>query len=241
MGTLILNGDFEAINYRGNVNYGFENITAETVIYDIPAAEITSTDAKTYGPFYGADITNFVLGEHVEFIHSQLLRGNEFTNCYVYPVDAGEGYLEQTFTKAYLPTTEHLYVHYYSDFRAYFDNQIKEYHWLCVDYFDTTYGDKVFDEETEEYEVEIFKTCSVCGYEEQGTEELDNSYDVYLSMPVDIPLTFDAEEEAYTGSEQVYAYGTLGNAYEGLQIVVDKASENYGKASMGESSYLISS
>ena len=241
MGTLILNGDFEALNYRGNVNYGFENITAETVIYDIPAAEITSTDAKTYGPFYGADITNFVLGEHVEFIHSQLLRGNEFTNCYVYPVDAGEGYLEQTFTKAYLPTTEHLYVHYYSDFRAYFDNQVTEYHWLCVDYFDTTYGDKVFDEETEEYEVEIFKTCSVCGYEEQGTEELDNSYDVYLSIPVDIPLTFDAEEEAYTGSEQVYAYGTLGNAYEGLQIVVDRDSESYGKAVMGESSYLISS
>lgn len=86
---MILNGNFEAIHYCGNANDGFENITAETVIYDIPAAGITSTDAKTFGPFYGADITNFVLGEHVEFIHSQLLRGNEFTNCYVYPVDAG--------------------------------------------------------------------------------------------------------------------------------------------------------
>lgn len=132
-------------------------------------------------------------------------------------------------------------MHYYSDFRVYFDNQVKEYHWLCVNYFDKTYGDKIYDEETGEYVVEIFKTCSVCGYEEQGKEELDNSYDVYLSITVEIPLTFDAEEEAYTGSEQVYAYGTLGNAYEGLQIVVDKASENYGRASMGESSYLISS
>ncbi|MBR4060658.1 MAG: leucine-rich repeat protein [Lachnospiraceae bacterium] len=241
VGTLILNGDFEAIHYRGNGNFGFQSITAETVIYDIPAAGITSTDAKTYGPFYGADITNFVLGEHVEFIHSQLLRGNEFTNCYVYPVDAGEGYLEQTFTKSYLPTTEHLYVHYYSDFRAYFDNQVTDYHWLCVDYFDKTYGDKIYDEETGEYVVEIFKTCSVCGYEEQGTEELDNSYDVYLSIPVEIPLAFDSEEQAYIGSEKIYAYGTLGNAYEGLQIVVDRDSESYGKAVMGESSYLISS
>lgn len=177
----------------------------------------------------------------MEFLHSQLLRGNEFTNCYVYPVDAGEGYLEQTFTKAYLPTTEHLYVHYYSDFRAYFDNQVKDYHWLCVDYFDKTYGDKIYDEETGEYVVEIFKTCSVCGYEETGTEELDSSYDVYLSIPVEIPLVFDSAEQAYTGSEQVYAYGTLGNAYEGLQIVVDRDSESYGKAVMGESSYLISS
>ena len=89
--------------------------------------------------------------------------------------------------------------------------------------------------------VEIFKTCSVCGYEEQGTEQLDSSYDVYLSIPVEIPLSFDKEAKAYTGSEQIYAYGTLGNAYEGLQIVVDRASENYGKASMGESSYPISS
>jgi len=241
LGTLILNGDMETIHYRGNYNNGFENITADTVIYDIPSAGITATGTSTYGPFYSAEITNFVLGEHVEFIHSQLLRGNEFTNCYVYPVDAGEGYPEQTFTTAYLPKAEHLYIHYYSDFRNYFDNGVTEYHWLCVDYFDTTYGDKVIDEETGEYVVEIFKTCSVCGYEEAGTEELDSSYDVYLSIPVEIPLVFDSEEEAYVGSEQVYAYGTLGNAYEGLQLVVDKASENYGKASMGESSYLISS
>lgn len=133
-------------------------------------------------------------------VYCQLLRGNAFTNCYVYPVDAGAGYPEQTFTKAYLPTTDHLYVHYYSDFWAYFDNQVKEYHWLCVDYFDTTYGDKIYDEETGEYVVEIFETCSVCGYEEQGTEELDNSYDVYLSIPVEIPLTFDAKEEVYSGN-----------------------------------------
>lgn len=39
---------------------------------------------------------------------------------------------------------------------------------------------------------------------------------------VKIPLTFDAEEEVYIGSEQIYAYGTLGNAYEGRKIVADK-------------------
>lgn len=241
VGTLILNGDIEVINYRGNYNEGFRNITADTVIYNIPSAGITATGTSTYGPFYGAEITNFVLGEDVEFIHSQLLRSNEFTNCYVYPVSAGEGYLEQTFTTAYLPTATNLYVHYYSDFRDYFDNEVTEYHWLCVDYFDKTYGDKVYDEETGEYAVEIFKTCSVCGYEEQTTEELDNSYDVYLSIPVEIPLTFDSVEQNYTGSEQIYAYGTLGNAYEGLQIVVEREAENFGKAVMGESTYRISS
>ena len=110
-----------------------------------------------------------------------------------------------------------------------------------MDYFDTSYGDKIYDEETGEYKMEIFKTCSVCGYEEIGTEELDSSYDVYLSIPVEIPLSFNAEAKAYSGSEQIYAYGTLGNAYEGLQVVVNREAENYGKAVKDEAAYDITS
>ena len=109
-----------------------------------------------------------------------------------------------------------------------------------MDYFDTSYGDKIFDEETGTYSIEILKTCSVCGYEENDVEELDSSYDVYLSIPVEIPLTFDFEKKAYAGIEEVYAYGTLGNAYQGIRLVVDKSAESYGKAAMGEDTYDVS-
>jgi hypothetical protein len=83
--------------------------------------------------------------------------------------------------------------------------------------------------------------CSVCGYEEQSIEELDNSYDVYLSIPIEIPLNFDSETKSYTGNEQIYAYGTLGNAYEGIQLVIDKEADTYGKAIMEGNGYDISS
>ena len=56
-----------------------------------------------------------------------------------------------------------------------------------------------------------------------------------------IPLTFDKEQKCYVGSELVYAYGTLGNAYEGIQLVVDRDSDTFGKALMGENTYDISS
>lgn len=241
LGTLILNGDVEEIINVSSQNLGFSSIKADTVIYDIPSAVFNGTSTMPFGPFHYAEITNFVITDRVEYLDDKLLRNSEFTNCYIYAVNASEGYLEQTLATVYLPTTEHLHIHYNSDFKTYFDNEVTEYHWLCVDYFDTTYGDKVFDEETGEYVIEIFKTCSVCGYEEQETEQLDSSYDVNLSIPVEIPLTFDKEAKAYIGSEQVYAYGTLGNAYEGLKLVVDRDSENYGMAVMGEKSYPISS
>lgn len=241
IGTLTLGGDMAEIKNVSNNNLAFGNNTIDTVIYDIPAAEFNTTKANAYGAFYNANITNFILGEHVEYIDSRLLRGNIITNCYVYPVKASENYLAQTLTAGYLPTCTNLHIHYNSNFKPFFSNAVTEYHWLCVDYFDTTYGDKIFDEETGEYVVEIFKTCSVCGYEATGTEELDNSYDLYLSIPVEIPLSFDAETKSYTGSEQIYAYGTLGNAYEGIRLVVDRDSDNYGMAVMGESSYDISS
>ena len=241
IGTLTLNGNVTEISQISNYNLAFHGNIIDTVVYDIPAAVFPATKANAYGPFYNATITNFILSDRVEYIDYRLLRGNTINNCYVYPVRASEAYLAQALTAGYLPTCTNLHIHYNSDFKPFFSNAVTEYHWLCVDYFDTTYGDKVFDEETGEYVIEIFKTCSVCGYEEQETEQLDSSYDVYLSIPVEIPLTFDKEAKAYTGSEQVYAYGTLGNAYEGLKLVVDRDSETYGMAVMGEKSYPISS
>ena len=49
------------LHYRGKGNLEFQNINAETVIYDIPAAGITSTEVETYGSFYRADITSDIL------------------------------------------------------------------------------------------------------------------------------------------------------------------------------------
>lgn len=241
IGTLTLNGDMAEINHLNNQNLGFGMNEIETLVYEIPAAKFNTTKANAYGAFYNAKITNFILGEQVEYIDYRMLRNNTITNCYVYSVRGSEEFLAQALTAGYLPTCTNLYIHYNSDFKPMFSNAVIEYHWLCVDYFDTTYGDKVFDEETGEYVVEIFKTCSVCAYEESDTEELDSSYDVYLSIPVEIPLTFDKEQKCYVGSEMVYAYGTLGNAYEGVQLVVDRDSETYGKAVMGENTYDISS
>ena len=71
-------------------------------------------------------------------------------------------------------------------------------------------------------------------------EELDSSYDIYLSIPVEVPLTFDSEKKSYMGTGEIYAYGTLGNAYDGIRLVVDKTAETYGKAVMGENTYDIS-
>ena len=241
IGTLTLNGDVEEINHLSNQNLGFGMNEIDTLVYEIPAATFNTTKTNAYGAFYNAEITNFILGEQVEYMDYRMLRGNTITNCYVYPVRSSEEYLAQALTAGYLPTCTNLHIHYNSDFKPMFSNAVTEYHWLCVDYFDTTYGDKVMDEETGEYVVEIFKTCSVCGYEETDTEELDNSYDVYLSIPVEIPLTFDKEQKCYRGSELVYAYGTLGNAYEGVQLVVDRNSDTFGKALMGENIYDISS
>lgn len=241
IGTLTLNGNVTEIHHLNNQNLTFSNNTIDTVIYDIPSAVFNTTKANAYGAFYNANITNFILGEQVEYIDSRLLRGNTITNCYVYAVKASESYWEQTLTAGYLPTCTNLHIHYNSDFKAFFSNAVTEYHWLCVDYFDTRYGGKIFDEETGEYVVEIFKTCSVCGYEETDTEQLDSSYDVYLSIPVEIPLNFDKEQKCYVGNEMVYAYGSLGNAYESIQLVVDRDSDIYGKAVKEEAVYDISS
>ena len=241
IGTLTLTGDITEISHVNSNNMAFAGNTINTVIYDIPSAVFTAPKASAYSPFFNAAITNFVLSERVEYIDYRLLRGNQMENCYVYAVNALESYETQAFADGYLPVCTNLYIHYNSDFKAFFSKEVTEYHWLCVDYFDTSYGEKIYDEETGTYSVEVFKMCSVCGYEENDVEELDSSYDIYLSIPVEIPLAFDSEKKSYTGSGEVYAYGTLGNAYEGIRLVVDKDAESYGKAVMGENTYDISS
>ena len=240
IGTLTLTGDMAEITHANNNNMAFAGNKINTVIYDIPSAVFTAPKSSAYGPFFNADITNFVLTERVEYIDYRLMRDNQIENCHVYAVNGSESYKGQTLGTTYLPVCTNLYIHYNSDFKTFFSREVTEYHWLCVDYFDTSYGDKIFDEETGTYSIEIFKTCSVCGYEENDVEELDSSYDVYLSIPVEIPLTFDSEKKAYAGIGEVYAYGTLGNAYQGIRLVVDKNAESYGKAAMGENTYDIS-
>lgn len=240
IGILTLSGDIEEITHVNNNNMAFAGNTINTVIYDIPSAVFSAPKSSGYGPFFNADITNFVFSERVKYIDYRLLRDNRVENCYVYAVNASESYKGQTFADAYLPICTNLYIHYNSDFKSFFSKEVTEYHWLCVDYFDTSYGEKFFDEETGTYSVELFKTCSVCGYEEIETEELDNSYDIYLSIPVEILLMFDSEKKSYVGTGEVYAYGTLGNAYEGVRLVVDKETENFGKAVMQQNIYDIS-
>ena len=240
IGTLTLTGDVTEITHANSNNMAFAGNTINTVVYDIPSAMFTATKSSAYGPFFNADITNFVLSERVEYIDYRLLRGNQIENCYVYAVNASESYEGQTLGDTYLPVCTNLHIHYNSTFKEFFSKEVTEYHWLCVDYFDTSYGEKFYDEETGTYSVEVFKTCGVCGYEENDVEELDNSYDIYLSIPVEIPLAFDSEKKSYTGSGEVYAYGTLGNAYEGIRLVLDKSAESYGKAVMGENTYDIS-
>ena len=240
IGTLTLTGDMAEITHVNNNNMAFAGNKINTVIYDIPSAVFASSKSSAYGPFFNADITNFVLSERVEYIDYRLLRDNQIKNCYVYAVNASESYKGQTLGAGYLPVCTNLHIHYNSAFKEFFSKEVTEYHWLCVDYFDTSYGEKIYDEETGTYSVEVFKTCSVCGYEENDVKELDSTYDIYLSIPVEISLAFDSEKKSYAGSGEVYAYGTLGNAYEGIRLVVDKDAESYGKAVMGEQVYDIS-
>ena len=54
-------------------------------------------------------------------------------------------------------------------------------------------------------------------------------------------MNFDSEIKSYIGNELIYAYGTLGNAYEGIELVIDKEAESYGKAIMQGNKYDISS
>ncbi|MDD7178398.1 MAG: leucine-rich repeat protein [Lachnospiraceae bacterium] len=239
VGTLVLNGDLEEISYAAKQNQGFGNMTADTVVYDIPSARVSASGLYVGSIFQNTKVTNLVLGEHVEYFDVRLFRDMAFQDCYIYPVRAADGYLDQDFSVK-IASTAGLHVHRNSDFTAYFDKGVSAYDWMCADHFEKAYGAKVYDEGSGTYAVEVFKTCSICGYEEASLEELDCTYDVYLSIPVGIDLTFDEQTKSFTGSAEIYAYGTLGNAYEGVRLWADRDMECYGKAVMGGGSYDIS-
>ena len=238
IGKLILTGNFDEIPCLGNQNAGFSSGTIGTVVYDVPAAVYGAADsAQTRSIFESTKVTDLVIGEHVEYLDNMLFRGMAVENCSVYPVTAKESHKLQNFSQGYLPSCETLSIHYNSDFKPYFEAGAADESWMCVDYYDRFYGGRIYDEDTGTYSVEVLNTCSICGHTETGTEEADMTYDLYLSIPLDIPLSFDADNKAYSGSAEVYAYGRLGNAYEGIRLVADTDSENFGAARLGGNTY----
>ncbi len=234
IGRLVLCGEIDSFYSRSSKNYGFASGTYGTVVYDIPSAKYEPDTASAYGIFGSNTITDFIVTERVSYIDNKILRNLKCTNCYVNAVFAEEGYSTQSFTTSDLPVSENLFIHYNSDFKYLFETKATNKNWLCEDYFDKSYGDKFFNEETGTYDVTVYKSCSVCGYEEESVEELDASYDLFLSIPVGIALSFDSENKCYSGSACVYAYGRLGSAYDGVMLLADKESGQYGAAVMGE-------
>ena len=233
IGRLILCGDIDNFCYRSYKNYGFALGTYETVIYDIPSAKYEPDTISTNGIFEANNISNFIVTERVSYIDNKIFKNLNCTNCYVYAVFAEDGYSTQKFTVSEFPVCENLSIHYNSDFKNLFEIRAANKEWLCEAYFDKSYGDKYYNEETGTYNVKLYQLCSVCGYEEESVCELDSSYDLLLSIPVDIFLVYDSESRCYSGSSGVYAYGRLGNAYEGIHISTDKDSNTYGMTDFG--------
>lgn len=213
--------------------FGYNGIT--TLNYNATAAGMDSPKTGTYGPFYYTDIVTLNIGENVTFLDSYFFRNNTFTNSSVYALTADDNYKIQTLKNSYLPASTNLTIHYNSNFKTYFDYDADSITWLCMDYLiQDGYGDVIYDEETGTYNVEVFKHCSVCGYSVTELEEADTSYELYLSIPLGISLHLDTEHLAYTGSDVVYAYGTLGNVYDGITISVDTDAKGFGTAQKGD-------
>ena len=240
IGRLVLNGRDVQLGYIGGNNYGFAMGTVGTVVYDIPELVYSADSAQVRSIMDGTAVTDLVIGEHVEYLDNMLFRGLSVENCQVCPVTANEIHGLQDFSQEYLPSCETLSIHYNSDFKPYFEAGAAEESWMCEDYYDKSYGDRLYDEETGAYLIEVLNTCSVCGHTVHGSEEADMTYDLYLSIPLDIPLSFDADNKAYSGSAEVYAYGRLGNAYGSVWLVADTEADSYGTASMGGNTYDIS-
>ena len=213
--------------------FGYNGITI--LNYNATAAGMDSPKTGTYGPFYYADIVNLNVGENVTFLDSYFFRNNTFTNSSIYALTANDNYKTQTLKNSYLPASANLSIHYNSNFKTYFDYDADSISWLCMDYLiQDGYGDVVYDEETGAYNIEVFKHCSVCGYSVTELEEADTSYELYLSIPLGISLQLDVENLLYIGSDVVYAYGTLGNVYDGITISVDTESQGFGIAQKGD-------
>lgn len=240
IGTLYLTGDVQRLFPVDGHDNGFSDNTIGTVVYDIPSAlfETQSTYAK--GPFDDAEVNSFVLGENVDYLDEQLLSECSFTECRVYAVKASDSFLAQEFMARYLPASTELYIHHNSGFNEYFTSGAGSVNWMCEDFYEVSYGGKVYDEETGEYRAEVIRFCPVCGYKEKGMEELDDSCEVYLSIPVEIPLAFSGDTKSYEGRGSVYAYEKLGNAYEGVRLSVDTSADLYGTAKKGEAEIDIS-
>lgn len=212
--------------------FGYNGIT--TLNYNATAAGMDSPKTGTYGPFYYADIVTLNVGENVAFIDSYFFRNNTFTNSSVYTLTADDNHKAQTLKNSYLPVSANLSIHYNSNFKTYFEYDAGSISWLCMDYLiQDGYGDVVYDEETGTYNVEVFKHCSVCGYSVTELEEADTSYELYLSIPLGISLNLDVANFTYTGSDVIYAYGILGNVYDGITISVNTDAQGFGTAQKG--------
>ena len=220
----------------GRSNAFSKNVITK-VYYNAVNAQMNTPYKGIFGPFDDATVTDFYVGEQVKFLHASFLYGSYFTNCYVYPVKASDTFNAQTLEAYRLPETTNLYIHYNSDMKSYFVEGAENITWLCLDYLEESYGDVVYDEETGTYKIEVLKHCTVCGYETVELEDADISYDIYLSIPLNIDLAFDAESQSFVGSAEVYVYGSLGNAYEGVKLLVDETDETYGMAVMGDESF----
>lgn len=217
-----------------NYSRAFYNSAVEgSLNYDAVDARLDTSASNAYGPFYDTAAGSLSVGETVRYLDRRLFRGSSFERCTVYAVAASEEHLGQTLTASYLPESKYLDIHHDSGFADYFTAKAEETDWMCRDFFTVTYGDKVFDEDSGEYMVEVMRECSVCGYTEGGIEDMDDSYEVRLSIPVEVPLFFSGSKKSYEGSARVYAYGRLGNAYEGVRLSVDSAAENFGLAETG--------
>lgn len=235
IGELIITENVSAfVTDLSGKSLAFGYNTIGKVFYNATAAGMDSPKTGTYGPFRSADITTFLVGENVTFLDNYLLRSSTFTDCYVYVITTDDTHKAQTLKKSYLPDSENLYIHYNSELKTYFENGAEHMEWLCKEYLiQDGYGDVLYDEENGTYNIEVFKHCSVCGYEVVDLEEADLTYELYLSIPLKIALTLDAEHMTYAGSESIYAYGRLGNAYTGIRISIDENAQEYGTARKG--------
>ncbi len=230
IGRVNLIGDFAQLSYVGSYEYGFYKSTIGTLYYDLPELEVSLAGSYTTGPFSNAKITNLIIGEHVRYLDDAIFKNCKFSSCLVEAVHASDGFKSQTLTASYLPTVTSLTVHYNSDFRLYFSQKATSVEWECVNHLDEVSREKVYNEEKGQYELEILNWCTVCGYEIREVGELDETHEVYLSLPVGVDLIYDSATKQYSGNSEVYAYGRLGNAYSGIKLLVDADAEGYGTA-----------
>lgn len=213
----------------GQLNFNVSDIQLRTY----SGTDVNSFDNVT-GPFNYATLSKVMLGEEVENFSGWMFHGLTIPECEVYAVKGTDQYKQQSFEKFTFPICTDLTIHRESDFTPYFSKEVTTEQWLCEDFVETFYGESYLDEDSGVYKVDISKTCSVCGYEEQSEEILDETYDLYLSIPLEFDLSFDLESRSYIGSEPVYIYGRLGSLYAEIGCLVEKESDSYGKAIMDD-------